>query len=87
MIDFDLLVDYEVISPKQQYEDCALKPDQESALRQYLTTMNRLGLSARLHMVQSTANALRAQDFARWNPPPLLDAQWAKRWLDRPLQS
>jgi len=34
-------------------------------------------------MVQSTANALRAQDFARWNPPPLLDARWAKRWLDR----
>ncbi len=61
----------------------ALKPDQESALRQYLTTVDQLGLSARLHMVQSTANALRAQDFARWNPPPLLDARWAKRWLDR----
>ncbi len=61
----------------------ALKPDQESALRQYLTTVDQLGLSARLHMVQSTANALRAQDFARWNPPPLLNAQWAKRWLDR----
>ena len=45
--------------------------------------MSQLGLPARLHMVQSTANALRAQDFARWNPPPLLDAQWAKWWLDR----
>ena len=61
----------------------ALKPDQESALRQYLTKMDELGLPARLHMVQSTANALRAQDFPRWNPPPLLSDKWAKRWLDR----
>ncbi len=57
----------------------ALKPDQESALRQYLITLDQLGLPARLHMVQSTANALRAQDSPRWNPPPLLNAQWAKR--------
>jgi hypothetical protein len=61
----------------------ALKPDQESALRQYLTKMDELGLPARLHMVQSTANALRAQDFPRWNPPPLLSDEWDKRWLDR----
>ncbi len=50
----------------------ALKPDQESALRQYLIKLDQLGLSARLHMVQSTANALHAQDFPRWNPPSLL---------------
>jgi (p)ppGpp synthase/HD superfamily hydrolase len=43
----------------------ALKPDQESALQQYLTKMNELGLSVRLHMVESTTNALRAQDFPR----------------------
>jgi len=45
--------------------------------------VDQLGLSARLHMVQSTANALRAQDSPRWNPSPLLNAQWAKCWLDR----
>ncbi len=61
----------------------ALKPDQESALRQYLTKLDQLGLPARLHLVQSTANALRAQDFPRWNSPPLLSDKWAKRWLDR----
>ncbi len=43
----------------------ALKPDQESALRQYLITMNELDLSVRLHLLQSTANTLRAQDFPR----------------------
>ena len=53
----------------------ALKPDQESALRQYLTKMDELGLPARLHMVQSTANALRAHNSPRWNPPPLRNAQ------------
>ena len=50
----------------------ALKPDQESALRQYLIKLDQLGLPARLHMMQSTANALHAQDFPRWNPPSLL---------------
>jgi len=58
----------------------ALKLDQESALRQYLTTVDQLGLSARLHMM---ANALRAQNSPRWNPSSLLNAQWVKRWLDR----
>jgi hypothetical protein len=43
----------------------ALKPDQESALRQYLTKMDELGLSVRLHLLQSTANTPRAQDFER----------------------
>ncbi len=33
--------------------------------------------------MQSTTNALRAQDSPRWNPSPLLNAQWVKRWLDR----
>jgi hypothetical protein len=61
----------------------ALKPDQESALRQYLTTMDELGLPVRLHLLQSTANTLRAQDFPRWNQPPPLSDNWAKRWLDR----
>ena len=77
------LRDYQSKTSVRELHDRALKPDQKSALRQYLTTVDQLGLSARLHMVQSTANALRAQDFARWNSPPLLDAQWAKRWLDR----
>ncbi len=45
--------------------------------------MNQLGLSARLHIMQSTTNALRAQDFARWNSSSLLNARWIKRWLNR----
>ena len=34
-------------------------------------------------LMQSTANALHAQDFARWNSSSLLNARWVKRWLDR----
>ncbi len=77
------LRDYQSKTSVRELHDRALKPDQKSALRQYLTTVDQLGLSARLHMMQSTANALRAQDFARWNSSALLNAQWAKRWLDR----
>ncbi len=74
---------YQSKTAVRELHNRALKPDQESALRQYLTTVNQLGLSARLHMVQSTANVLRAQDFARWNSSPLLNVRWVKRWLDR----
>ncbi len=59
------LRDYQSKTAVRGLHNRALKPDQKSALRQYLTTVNQLGLSARLHMVQSTTNALRAQDFAR----------------------
>ncbi len=77
------LRDYQSKTAVRELHNRALKPDQKSALRQYLTTVNQLGLSARLHMMQSTANVLRAQDFARWNSSPLLNARWVKRWLDR----
>ena len=54
------LRDYQFKTAVRELHDRALKPDQKSALRQYLTTVNQLDLSARLHMMQSTANALRA---------------------------
>ncbi len=41
-----------------------------------------LDLSIRLHMMQSTTNALHAQDFARWNSSSLLNVQWVKQWLN-----
>ncbi len=56
---------YQFKTAVRELHNKALKSDQKSALRQYLTTVNQLSLSARLHMMQSTANALRAQDFAR----------------------
>jgi len=34
-------------------------------------------------MMQSTANALRAQDFSRWNSSSLLSDKWIKRWLNK----
>ena len=58
---------YQFKTAVRELHNKALKSDQKSALRQYLTTVNQLSLSARLHMMQSTANVLRAQDFARWN--------------------
>ncbi len=77
------LRDYQFKTAVQELHNKALKPDQKSALQQYLTTVNQLNLSARLHMMQSTTNALHAQDFARWNSSSLLNAQWVKWWLDR----
>ena len=59
------LRDYQFKAAVRELHDRALKSDQKSALRQYLTTVNQLDLSARLHMMQSTTNLLRAQDFAR----------------------
>ncbi len=76
------LRDYQFKTAVRELHNRALKPDQKSALQQYLTTVNQLGLSAKLHMMQSTTNAFRAQDFARWNSLSLLNAQWVKRWLD-----
>ncbi len=76
------LRDYQFKTAVRELHNRALKPDQKSALQQYLTTVNQLGLSAKLHMMQSTTNAFRAQDFARWNSSSLLNAQWVKRWLD-----
>jgi len=60
-----ILQDYQFKTAVQELHDRALKSDQKSALQQYLTTVNQLDLSARLHMIQSTTNALHAQDFAR----------------------
>ena len=76
------LQDYQFKTAVQELHDRALKSDQKSALQQYLTTVNQLDLSARLHMIQSTTNALHAQDFARWNSSALLNAQWVKWWLN-----
>ncbi len=42
-----------------------------------------LGLSVRLHLLQSTTNSLRAQNFSRWNFSSLLSDNWVKRWLDQ----
>ncbi len=79
------LRDYQFKTAVRELHNKALKPDQKSALQQYLTTVNQLSLSARLHMMQSTTNVLRAQDFARWNSSSLLNAQWVKWWLDHQL--
>ncbi len=59
------LRDYQFKTAVRELHDRALKSDQKSALQQYLTTVNQLDLSARLHMMQSTTNVLRTQDFAR----------------------
>ena len=58
------LRDYQFKTAVRELHNRALKPDQKSALQQYLTTVNQLDLSARLHMMQSTTNVLHAQDFA-----------------------
>ncbi len=42
------LRDYQSKTAVRELHNRALKPDQKSALRQYLTTVNQLGLSARL---------------------------------------
>jgi len=59
------LKNYQFKTAVRELHNRALKPDQKSALRKYLIKLNELDLSARLHMMQSTANALRAQDFPR----------------------
>jgi (p)ppGpp synthase/HD superfamily hydrolase len=59
------LKNYQFKTAVRELHNRALKPDQKSALRQYLIKLNQLDLSARLHMMQLTANALRAQDFSR----------------------
>ncbi len=76
------LRDYQFKTAVWELHNRALKSDQKSALQQYLTIVNQLNLSARLHMMQSTTNALHAQDFAHWNSSSLLNAQWVKRWLN-----
>ncbi len=76
------LRDYQFKTAVRELHNRALKSDQKSALWQYWTTVNQLNLSARLHMMQSTTNALRAHDFARWNSSSLLNAQWVKQWLN-----
>ncbi len=76
------LRDYQFKTAVWELHNKALKPDQKSALQQYLTTVNQLNLSARLHMIQSTINTLHVQDFARWNSSSLLNAQWVKWWLN-----
>ncbi len=59
------LKSYQFKTAVRELHNKALKPDQKSALRQYLITLNQLGLSARLHMMQLTTNALRAQNSSR----------------------
>ncbi len=59
------LKSYQFKTAVRELHNRALKPDQKSALRQYLIKLNQLDLSARLHMMQSTTNVLRAQDFSR----------------------
>ena len=54
------LQDYQFKTAVQKLRNKALKSDQKSALWQYLTTVNQLNLSARLHMMQSTINTLHA---------------------------
>ncbi len=76
------LWDYQFKTAVQELHDRALKSDQKSALQQYLTIVNQLDLSAKLHMMQSTTNALYTQDFARWNSSALLNTQWVKQWLN-----
>ncbi len=76
------LKNYQFKTAVRELHNRALKSDQKSALWQYLITLNQLDLSARLHMMQSTTNALRAQNSSRWNSSSLLNTQWVKRWLD-----
>ncbi len=76
------LRDYQFKTAVRELHDRALKPDQKSALQQYLTIVNQLDLSAKLHMMQSMTNTLHTQDFARWNSSALLITQWVKRWLN-----
>ena len=76
------LKNYQFKTAVQELHNKALKSDQKSVLWQYLITMNQLNLSARLHMMQSMINALRAQNFSHWNSSSLLNAQWIKRWLN-----
>ncbi len=44
------LRDYQFKTAVRELHDRALKSDQKSALQQYLTTVNQLDLSARLHV-------------------------------------
>jgi hypothetical protein len=48
---------------RRELHNRALKPDQKSALQQYLIKTNELNLSVKLHLLQSTTNTLRAQNF------------------------
>ncbi len=77
------LKSYQFKTAVRELHNRALKSDQKSALRQYLIKLNQLDLSARLHMMQSTTNVLRAQDFSRWNLSSLLSDKWIKWWLNK----
>ena len=56
----------------------ALKPDQELALHMYLSKLDQIGASARIHMVRKAVNVLIQQTWDSPFPPHILNAQWAK---------
>ncbi len=76
------LKSYQFKTAVRELHNKTLKPDQKSALQQYLIKLNELDLSARLHMMQLMTNTLHAQDFSRWNFSSLLSDEWIKRWLN-----
>lgn len=60
-----------------------LKPDQEMALHDYLKKLDELGIPARLHMVEQTANINFRRGCDPENPPPPVALHRAKWWLER----
>ncbi len=69
---------------RRELHNRALKPDQKSALQQYLIKTNELNLSVKLHLLQSTTNTLRAQNFFCWNLSlSSLSDNWIKWWLNQ----
>ena len=60
-----------------------LTPDQDLALVLFYEKLSNAGTPARLNSIKSEANRLLRQTCDPTKPPPEIDPQWAKRWLDR----
>ena len=65
-----------------------LAPDQEKALHDYFVILDKIGLPARLNMIEQAANSLLRLSAdptpdTSDTPQPKVGRQWAKRWMDR----
>jgi hypothetical protein len=60
-----------------------LSEAQNSALYDYITRLDELGIYVRLPMIVACANYLLQRSHDGPGPPPSANPRWAKRWLKR----
>ena len=60
-----------------------LAPNQNKALHDYFVQLDKIGMPARLHLIEQATNSVLQMNVGPNTPPSKIGPQWPKRWLKR----